>query len=226
MNLPACMTLLFVLLLAPAQANTEKVIFLSPPAVIISPSGPSFEQLHLQSITPEKSSLRLSLPPAFPSEEHQRGLDAWYMLRNLNPNQRYEVRVCWAAIQPTNFWLDVYNTSHAFDTPKLIQSLAAFSEAQPAIDLPQDIGSGSSEESLLFLRVQAAADFFTTNKTLMSSPPAVDVDIILDPYLANAFPRSLLPTAIYIVALAIGAWILSGVIWKRLFTATAKPHND
>ncbi|KAK0269161.1 hypothetical protein LTR35_015070 [Friedmanniomyces endolithicus] len=222
----ACMTVLFVLLLAQAHANTEKVIFVSPPAVSITTSGPSFEQLHLPSITPEKSSLRLSLPAAFPSEKQPRGLDTWYMLRSLNPSQRYEVRVCWAATQPTNFWLDVYNISHVFDTPDLIQRLAVFSESQQAIDRPESPGSEASEESLLFLRVQAAADFFSTNKTLMNSPPAVDVELILDPYLANALARSLLPTVVYVVALAVGSWILSGMIWKRLFSSTNKPHND
>ncbi|KAK0919839.1 hypothetical protein LTR91_010671 [Friedmanniomyces endolithicus] len=226
MNLQACMTVLFVLLLAQAYANTEKVIFVSPPAVSITSSGPSFEQLHLPHITPKNSSLRLSLPAAFPSEKQSRGLDTWYMLRSLNPSQRYEVRVCWAATQPTNFWLDVYNTSHVFDTPDLIQKLAIFSEAQQTIERPQRTGSEALEESLLFLHVQAAADFFSTNRTLMNSPPAVDVELILDPYLASAFPRSLLPTAVYIVALAVGSWVLSGMIWKRLFSSTNKPHND
>ncbi len=128
--------------------------------------------------------------------------------------------------QPTNFWLDVYNTSHVFDTPDLIQSLATFSEAQQTDERTQSTGSGAPKESLLFLHVQASADFFSTNRTLMSSPPAVDVELILDPYLANAVPRSLLPTAVYVVALAVGSWILSGMIWKRLFSSTNKPHTD
>ncbi|KAK0842649.1 hypothetical protein LTR03_009129 [Friedmanniomyces endolithicus] len=226
MNPKVCMTVLFGLLLAQAHANTEKVIFISPPAVSITSSGPSFEQLHLPHITPEKSSLRLSLPAAFPSEKQPRGLDTWYMLRSLIPSQRYEVRVCWAATQPTNLWLDVYNTSHVFDTPDFIQSLAVFSEGQQTIESPQRTGGEALKESLLFLHVQAAADFFSTNRTLMNSPPAVDVELILDPYLANAIPRSLLPTAVYVVALAVGSWILSGMIWKRLFSSTNKPHND
>jgi len=113
----------------------------------------------------------------------------------------------------------------------LIQSLATFSEAQQSRDESKsstsEHSSGSdTDESLLFLRVQAAADFFTSNTTLMSHPEPVDVDIILDPYLANAFPRSLVPTASYIVILAIGAWLLSGIIWKRLFTSGDKQHND
>jgi len=42
----------------------------------------------------------------------------------------------------------------------------------------------------------------------MENVPPVYVDIILDPYLMNVFPKSLMPTAIYIVVLAVGAWIL------------------
>lgn len=77
--------------------------------------------------------------------------------------------------------------------------------------------------------MQSAADFFTTNATLMQYPPSVDVDIILDPYLANIFPQSLLPTALYIVALAIVAFFVSGLLWRALSqpaSTTAKRHTD
>ena len=50
----------------------------------------------------------------------------------------------------------------------------------------------------------------------MTDVPPVLVDVILDPYLLNVFPRSLVPTAGYLVVLAIGAWFLSGVIWRIL----------
>lgn len=84
-----------------------------------------------------------------------------------------------------------------------------------------------SKESVLFLRVRAAADFFTTDKKLMSSPPQVDVDLILDPYVFNVFPRSLGPTAAYIFALAVVAWIVSGAVWKFLRTdTTKKAHKE
>jgi hypothetical protein len=56
--------------------------------------------------------------------------------------------------------------------------------------------------SLLFLRIIAQADYFTTNETLMETPEPVDVDIILDPFLFNALPRSLLPTVGYVVVVA------------------------
>ena len=50
----------------------------------------------------------------------------------------------------------------------------------------------------------------------MTDVPPVLVDIILDPYVLNVFPKSLVPTAGYLTVLAIGAWFLSGVIWRIL----------
>lgn len=61
----------------------------------------------------------------------------------------------------------------------------------------------------MFLQILSTADYFTTNSTLMKNPPPVDVDIILDPFLLNVLPRSLLPTVIYIVVVAIVAYLLS-----------------
>ena len=66
--------------------------------------------------------------------------------------------------------------------------------------------------STLFLRVFAAADYYTTNKTLMEQVPTVYVDIILDPFIFNLFPRSLVPTAAYITLIAIGSWYLARYI--------------
>jgi hypothetical protein len=114
-----------------------------------------------------------------------------------------------------------------FDTPELIQSLAAYAE-EPTRKRPEPSRSlARSKESVLFLRVRAAADFFTTNKELMSNPPSVDVDLILDPYVFNVFPGSLGSTAAYIIALACVAWVISGAIWKFLQSGTAsKAHKE
>lgn len=60
-------------------------------------------------------------------------------------------------------------------------------------------------DSVLFLRVRAAADYFTTNEALMRNVEPVAVDLILDPFLWNVFPRSLVPTAGWIVVVAIVA---------------------
>lgn len=62
---------------------------------------------------------------------------------------------------------------------------------------------------MLLLQIQAAADFFSLNKTLMTDPPLVDVDIILDPYILNIFPQSLLPTAGYIAIVAVASYFLA-----------------
>jgi hypothetical protein len=37
----------------------------------------------------------------FPSEGTPQGSDHWFLLRDLNPQQRYELRVCWAAVVRT-----------------------------------------------------------------------------------------------------------------------------
>jgi hypothetical protein len=85
--------------------------------------------------------------------------------------------------------------------------------------------SAKSLESTLFLQVLAAADYYTMNKTLMEHVPPVYADIILDPYFLNVFPRSLVPTAVYIVLLAIGSWYLAKCIskWFQIF---AQHSND
>jgi hypothetical protein len=136
-------------------------------------------------------------------------------LANLNPQQRYELRVCWAAIQPTNFWIDVFEANEIIKDQQLLDHVTRFSLGRT--DTPtQQATKNKSQSGLLFLRLVAAADFFTTNKTSMRHPPPVDVDIILDPYLANIFPRSLLPTAGYIIILAICSWYISGAVWTLL----------
>ena len=211
--------LLLATLLVTACANTEKAIFLAPPPTTVPDAGPNFDSLNLYSLTPAEPSLRLALPVEFPTVEQPRGLDSWYLLDGLIEAQRYELRVCWAAVQPTTFWIEVYNITHVFDSPTLITSLATYSEQRTRQPLTETKHRTVGEQhSILFLRVQSAADFFTTNTTLMQVPPNVDVDLILDPYLANVFPRSLVPTGVYVGILAVGSWVLSGVIWKTLFS--------
>lgn len=120
----------------------------------------------------------------------------------------------------------MHNITHAFDAPHLIQSLATFAEQQPSPSQAA-VKLDSSAGTFLLLHVRAAADYFTTNKTLMLHPEPVDVDIILDPFLLNVFPASLVPTAVYLLALAIGSWYLSGWIWTFLQPYSgSKGHQD
>jgi len=126
--------------------------------------------------------------------------------------------------QPTSFRLETYDLPTVFETPELITSLAQYSESRqpdpiqtedqkPSLSPKQTTKREPDDlSSTLFLQVFAAADYYTTNKTIMKDVPPVYVDIILDPFILNVFPRSLLPTAAYIVLVAIGAWYLAKYI--------------
>lgn len=69
--------------------------------------------------------------------------------------------------------------------------------------------AGPTSGSFLFLRVYAAADYFTVDRSLMENVPPVLVDIILDPFLLNVFPKSLVPTAGWITVMAGVAFVIS-----------------
>jgi len=124
--------------------------------------------------------------------------------------------------QPTSFRLNTYELPTVFETPELITSLARYSESRQSAPIEfEDQLSSISKTSLkakhtydnvssaLFLHIQAAADYYTMNRTLMQHVPPVFVDIILDPYIFNVLPRSLIPTIAYIIIVAIGSWFLS-----------------
>jgi hypothetical protein len=79
---------------------------------------------------------------------------------------------------------------------------------------------------MLFLAIDAAADYHSSNKTLMKFPPDVKVDIILDPFVLGLLPRSLLPTAGYIVCVAIVAYYASGYIYAYIRGPTKDKKNE
>jgi hypothetical protein len=77
-------------------ANTEKIIFVAPPKITLPNVRPGLENLCLDTLKPnDQNSLQTQLPVAFPSEQHPRGLQSWYILEGLTPGQRYETRICW-----------------------------------------------------------------------------------------------------------------------------------
>jgi hypothetical protein len=78
------------------------------------------------------------------------------------------------------------------------------------------------------LQILAAADYYTTNRTLMEHVQPVFVDIILDPYLLNVLPRSLVPTGVYLVVVAISSWILAKYIakWLHMVGRTEEQKKD
>lgn len=213
-------------------ANTEKAIFLGPQTVNIPSAKPNLDDLYIDILTPSNWSIRTHIEAEFPSESNQAGKSTWLLLDNLTEGQRYELRVCWAATQPTAFVINTYELPAVFEDPELISSLFEYSMSrQPELDSddeqkPRVHEQAADEEgerhaSVLFLQILAAADYFTANKTLMSQVPPVFVDIILDPYVYNVLPRSLIPTIGYIVVVAVVSFFLAKriVSWIRGYVA-------
>jgi hypothetical protein len=50
----------------------------------------------------------------------------------------------------------------------------------------------------------------------MKYSPPVLVDLILDPYLFNVVPRSLVPTAGYIIVVALASWFMARSVASKL----------
>ena len=62
----------------------------------------------------------------------------------------------------------------------------------------------------------------------MQQVPPVLVDIILDPYLLNIFPKSLIPTAGYLVIVSIASWYLAKYIarWLQMVAVTDEQKKN
>ena len=84
-------------------ANVEKTIFLGPKFVNVPLRHPTLEDLHIDILTPKDSALRTKIEAEFPDDEYERGKTSWFLLDDLKENQRYEVRICWAATVRTGF---------------------------------------------------------------------------------------------------------------------------
>lgn len=86
-----------------AAANVEKAIFLGPEVVNIPLGSPTLDDLHLDVLTPDNGTLRTRILASAPlgaateEEAGPRGKSTWLLLDNLNPGQRYEARISWAA---------------------------------------------------------------------------------------------------------------------------------
>ncbi|KAI0882605.1 uncharacterized protein GGS22DRAFT_46866 [Annulohypoxylon maeteangense] len=226
-----------ILLIASVFANTEKAIFTGPPAANIPSAHPTLEDLHVDILTPINWSIRTHLESQFPNISSPNGKATWLILDELTEGQRYEVRVCWAATQPTQFKITTYELQTVFETPELISELSEYSWARQSLggnhgsqSKPEEnlrISNSEREASVLFLQILAAADYFTLNKTLMRHVPPVHVDIILDPFLLGVLPRSLLPTVGYITAVAVTSWFIARYIsmWIYNLGAEATPEK-
>ncbi|KAL4821539.1 hypothetical protein BDW67DRAFT_150984 [Aspergillus spinulosporus] len=195
-----------------ARANVEKTIFIAPSA---RSTDLNLDELGLERLTPASGMLRTRLNASFPTNAETHGTDSWYSLGNLSPGQRYEVRICWLATQPTAFTLSTYTIPEVLGDRALFDALNSYSAAVT----PNRHGSVSAvadtvlePDSVLLLRISAAADYFSLDQELMENVPPVLADIILDPFLGNVFPKSLVPTAAWIcvvscIAVVLARWI-------------------
>lgn len=230
-------SLLFVLVTTLIQivvANVEKTIFVAPDHLTV-PKDASIDKLLLTPLNPDRLKFRTHLNASFPTDEKPHGEDTWALLEGLTPGQRYELRVCWLATQPTAFWIYTHSLNSVFESANLITSLSIYSYARQAQLSSNDIENLQKERfvstegkdtSMLFLQIQAAADYFSLNRTLMEQVPPVHVDLILDPYLFNIVPQSLIPTAVYIVITAVFAWFLSGWAIQQLTAYLARSRQE
>ncbi|KAI0011658.1 hypothetical protein F4779DRAFT_571577 [Xylariaceae sp. FL0662B] len=227
---------LAALLIPPAHANTEKTIFLGPATANIPATHPTLEDLHIATLTPDSCIIRTHLEAQFPNSSSPHGKPTWVLLDELSEGQRYEVRIC-CLQQPTAFSLATYELQTVFESPELVSELSEYSWSRQSVggnheppasstSSTRDLKSGR-EASVLFLRILTAADYYTMNKTLMVDVPPVFVDIILDPFVLNVLPRSLVPTVGYIIVVAITSWFLARQIstWIRQVAVNPDPEK-
>lgn len=59
----------------------------------------------------------------------------------------------------------------------------------------------------------------------MSDPPPVLVDLILDPFVYNVLPRSLIPTVGYVIAISIVTWFVARWSVTKLRAIAVPPEN-
>ncbi|PQK16448.1 hypothetical protein BB8028_0006g07680 [Beauveria bassiana] len=233
-----CVLILLAAFARHVTANADKIIFTGPEPITYPLASPSLADLNLDVIGPASLSIRTSLSRIFHNDSDPElrgkphGRASWFILDDLTPGQRYELRVCWAAIEPTEFTMNVYELDKVWETPDLMLSLANYASTRQVDteDTEDTEGvkpqihhrSGSStdakerEASLLLLQVHAAADYFSHHQELMRNPPPVLVDLILDPYLCNVVPESLFLTAGYIVIVAVATFFLARWIANRM----------
>ncbi|RFU75662.1 hypothetical protein TARUN_6555, partial [Trichoderma arundinaceum] len=199
-------------------------------------------------------SIRKNLTRVFPlnqgEDEDGRGHPTWVLLDKLTPGQRYELRVCWSALddenshsspkkQPTAFTLDAYPLTTVLSTPSLLKSFTNPPGSPPSKLSPQqqecmeDLRSKlpfdhlpPERHSVFLVRVLAAADYVSHHASLMTDPPPVLVDLILDPYLYNVLPQSLVPTVCYLVVVGIVTWFVARWVARSLTSFASTSSDD
>ncbi|CAK7225788.1 hypothetical protein SBRCBS47491_006008 [Sporothrix bragantina] len=211
-------------------ANVEKTIFVAGQRAPDGALGlPSNIAGVLPRLTPEGNAWRTGLPAVFPwTESYPHNGTTWVLLDNLSESQRYELRVCWAATQPTRFSVEVYDFATVATDPELVESLNNFVKRRGFESTSSSFSSSPSSTAAL-LHILAAADFVAADRSAMQpgNVPPVLTDIILDPYLFNVLPRSLAPiVAAILVVAGVSAWLARRVILPGLRAVAANGQGE
>ncbi|PWW72681.1 hypothetical protein C7212DRAFT_226101, partial [Tuber magnatum] len=113
--------------------------------------------------------------------------------------------------------LNIYTASQLLDKPPLLANMTAYSSRQLSLSPINELSVPSTApRSVLYLVIQAKADYYTHEKHRMETPDPVEVEIILDPFILNVLPESLLPIVITIVLIALSAFWASGRVYNAL----------
>ncbi|PUU73726.1 hypothetical protein B9Z19DRAFT_1094467 [Tuber borchii] len=208
--------------------NIEKEIFVAPSNSqdllfngTNSPQSAGFEALHpgLLRLSPSPScegtchELHVTLDTSFIGS----GESHWAVLDHLEQGKRYEVRICWAATSPTDLTLNIYTASQLLDKPSLLANMTAYATHQlPPSPVNKLSCPSAAPRSVLYLNIRAKAGYYTHEKHRMETPDPVRVEIVLDPFILNALPESLLPIAVTIILTALSAFWLSGRVYNIL----------
>ncbi|RPA99547.1 hypothetical protein L873DRAFT_1683104 [Choiromyces venosus 120613-1] len=118
---------------------------------------------------------------------------------------------------PTDFTLNIYTPSQLLDKPSLLAHMTAYATRQLPFSAVNELSGPSADpRSALYLDIQAKADYYTHKKHRMETPDSVGVEIILDPFILNLLPESLLPIIITIVLITLSAFWASGRVYSTL----------
>ena len=137
--------------------------------------------------------------------------------------------------QPTAFTLSTHHPTAVLDDPQLLESVKSYAGTRDSSSVKHqmlrekfdaDNPRGNIQSSTVLLQVNAAAEYFSTNSTLMTNVPPVFVDVILDPHFVPGVPRSLVPAIVCISVVAVVSFILAW--WISLWMvelAAGKPDE-
>lgn len=147
-----------------AIANVEKEIFLGPKA---SNGVHSLKNLynglpHL--VASEHCRNCRAIRTVLNTSFHEGGEEHWIVIDGLKEGSRYEVRICWAATQPTAFDLKLYSLEEVEAHSPLLTKIQKHASAVALQD------SINTHGSILLLRIKAKAAYVSSSKYRMENP--------------------------------------------------------